>query len=151
MKKEINETKDTDSKELQTLDEKGNLNDNKEEEDHGPIKLSRSVRFLLFLIIVSTELFMNNSSGLLSSSSVAIKNQFKIGDKDFGLLGTSQGIGRVVGNLLYIYFNNKISAKIILAFSLIVKGLLAIIRITSYIVWKKRMVQKDIIWGKIMY
>jgi sugar phosphate permease len=127
MKKEINEAKDIDSKELQTLDEKGNLNDNKEEEDHGPIKLSRSVRFLLFLIIVSTELFMNNSSGLLSSSSVAIKNQFKIGDKDFGLLGTSQGIGRVVGNLLYIYFNNKISAKIILAFSLIVKGLLAII------------------------
>ena len=120
------EKDNTESTELQVLDQEGNPK--KEEEDiKGPIQLSRKVRFLLFILIVSTELFMNNSSGLLSSSSVAIKKQFNLGDKDFGLLGTSQGIGRVVGNLLYIYFNNKLSAKFIISFSLIVKGCLAII------------------------
>ena len=129
MEKNLNETEETNSKELQNLNEEGKADEvkDKEDENKGPIKLSRKVRYILFVIIVSTELFMNNSSGLLSSSSVAIKKQFNLGDKDFGLLGTSQGIGRVFGNLLYIYFNNKLSAKVILSFSLITKGVLAII------------------------
>ena len=120
------ENEKEESKELQTLDEEGKLQTT-EEDTKGPIVLSRKVRFILFIFIVSTELFMNNSSGLLSSASVAIKKEFNIGDKDFGLLGTSQGIGRVAGNLLYIYFNTKLSAKVILSFSLIAKGALAII------------------------
>ena len=120
------ENEKEESKELQTLDEEGKLQTT-EEDTKGPIKLSRKVRFILFIFIVSTELLMNNSSGLLSSASVAIKKEFNIGDKDFGLLGTSQGIGRVAGNLLYIYFNTKLSAKVILSFSLIAKGALAII------------------------
>ena len=129
MEKKLNEPEESNSKELQTLDEEGkpDLSKDQEEDNNSPIKLSRKVRYILFVIIVSTELFMNNSSGLLSSSSVAIKKQFNIGDKDFGLLGTSQGIGRVCGNLLYIYFNNKLSAKVILSFSLITKGALAIV------------------------
>ena len=129
MEKKLNEPDESNSKELQTLDEEGkpDLSKDQEEDNKGPIKLSRKVRYILFVIIVSTELFMNNSSGLLSSSSIAIKKQFNLGDKDFGLLGTSQGIGRVCGNLLYIYFNNKLSAKVILSFSLITKGVLAII------------------------
>ena len=124
-----NENENTDEKELQNLNIEGKQEEIKkdEEDNKGPIKLSRKVRFVLFIFIVSTELFMNNSSGLLSSSSVAIKKEFNIGDKDFGLLGTSQGIGRVAGNLLYIYFNNKLSSKVIISFSLIVKGALAII------------------------
>ena len=120
------ENEKEESKELQTLDEEGKLKTT-EEDTKGPIVLSRKVRFILFIFIVSTELFMNNSSGLLCSASVAIKKEFNIGDKDFGLLGTSQGIGRVAGNLLYIYFNTKLSAKVILSFSLIAKGALAII------------------------
>ena len=120
------ENEKEESKELQTLDEEGKLQTT-EEDTKGPIVLSRKIRFILFIFIVSTELFMNNSSGLLSSASVAIKKEFNIGDKDFGLLGTSQGIGRVAGNLLYIYFNTKLSAKVILSFSLIAKGALAII------------------------
>ena len=120
------ENEKEESKELQTLDEEGKLQTT-EEDTKGTIVLSRKVRFILFIFIVSTELFMNNSSGLLSSASVAIKKEFNIGDKDFGLLGTSQGIGRVAGNLLYIYFNTKLSAKVILSFSLIAKGALAII------------------------
>ena len=123
---EKKENEKEESKELQTLDEEGKLQ-NTEEDNKGPIKLSRKVRFILFIFIVSTELFMNNSGGLLSSASVAIKKEFNLGDKDFGLLGTSQGIGRVAGNLLYIYFNSKLSAKVILSFSLIAKGALAII------------------------
>ena len=120
------ENEKEESKELQTLDEEGKLQTT-EEDTKGQIVLSRKIRFILFIFIVSTELFMNNSSGLLSSASVAIKKEFNIGDKDFGLLGTSQGIGRVAGNLLYIYFNTKLSAKVILSFSLIAKGALAII------------------------
>ena len=126
MSEEKKENEKEESKELQTLDEEGKLQ-NTEEDNKGPIKLSRKVRFILFIFIVSTELFMNNSGGLLSSASVAIKKEFNLGDKDFGLLGTSQGIGRVAGNLLYIYFNSRLSAKFILSFSLIAKGALAII------------------------
>ena len=78
MEKNLNETEETNSKELQNLNEEGKADEvkDKEDENKGPIKLSRKVRYILFVIIVSTELFMNNSSGLLSSSSVAIKKQF---------------------------------------------------------------------------
>ena len=66
------ENEKEESKELQTLDEEGKLQTT-EEDTKGPIVLSRKIRFILFIFIVSTELFMNNSSGLLSSASVAIK------------------------------------------------------------------------------
>ena len=114
--------------ELRTLSEESESNQKTEEnDDNKTIKLSRKIRLILFVFIISTELFMNNSSGLLSSASVAIKKEFNIGDKDFGLLGTSQGIGRVAGNLFYIYFNNKFSPKYIISFSMLIKGTLAII------------------------
>ena len=116
------------SKELQTLDRGGSyVLPSEAEYENEVIKLSRKLRIILFFLVISTEFFMNISSGLLSSASVAIKKEFNIGDKDFGLLGTSQGIGRVFGNLLYIYFNNKLSAKYIISFSMLLKGALAII------------------------
>ena len=107
MKKDLADKENENSEELKTLDEKGEVKLSSEEDTNGPIKLSRKIRFFLFIIMISTELFMNNSGGLLSSSSIAIKKQFNIGDQSFGLLGTSQGIGRVVGNLLYIYIKNN--------------------------------------------
>ena len=114
--------------ELQSMTEESETVPKNEEEDGKiTIKLSRKIRLILFVFIISTELFMNNSSGLLSSASVAIKKEFNIGDKEFGLLGTSQGIGRVAGNLFYIYFNNKFSPKYIISFSMLIKGTLAII------------------------
>ena len=128
MDKNLNDAETIEPEELKTLDEEGKAKEGKEDLDkNAPIKLSRKVRYVLFFIIVSTEFFMNNSGGLLSSSSVVIKRQFNIKDKEFGLLGTSQGIGRVMGNLLYIYFNNKLSAQVILSFSMITKGALAIL------------------------
>ena len=128
MEKNLNDAETIEPEELKTLDQEGKVQEGKEDSDkNGPIKLSRKVRYVLFFIIVSTEFFMNNSGGLLSSSSVIIKRQFNIKDKEFGLLGTSQGIGRVIGNLLYIYFNNKLSAQVILSFSMITKGALAIL------------------------
>ena len=81
MEAKKNENENTDEKELQNLNIEGKQEEIKkdEEDNKGPIKLSRKVRFVLFIFIVSTELFMNNSSGLLSSSSVAIKKEFNIG------------------------------------------------------------------------
>ena len=61
MSEEKKENEKEESKELQTLDEEGKLQTT-EEDTKGPIKLSRKVRFILFIFIVSTELFMNNSS-----------------------------------------------------------------------------------------
>ncbi len=128
MEKNLNDEETIEPEELKTLDEEGKAQEAKENLDkNAPIKLSRKVRYALFFIMIATEFFMNNSGGLLSSSSVVIKRQFNIADKEFGLLGTSQGIGRVIGNLLYIYFNNRLSAKVIIAFSMITKGILAII------------------------
>ena len=56
------EEENSDTKELQNLNiERKQEEVKKDEEDNkGPIKLSRKVRFVLFIFIVSTELFMNN-------------------------------------------------------------------------------------------
>ena len=63
MEAKKNENENTDEKELQNLNIEGKQEEIKkdEEDNKGPIKLSRKVRFVLFIFIVSTELFMNNS------------------------------------------------------------------------------------------
>ena len=55
MEKKLNEPEESNSKELQTLDEEGkpDLSKDQEEDNKGPIKLSRKVRYILFVILIS--------------------------------------------------------------------------------------------------
>ena len=73
--------------------------------------------------MVTTEMAMNVSSGVLSAASRAIKKQYSMKDVEFGYFGLAQGIGRTLGNIFYTLLVNQISAKWFGGVFTIVKGL----------------------------
>ena len=75
---------------------------------------------------MSAELAISASSGILSLSSKAIKAQFKMNDKKFGMFGTMNGIGRSFGSFLYILISNKTNPKWMFIFFCTIKGLMCI-------------------------
>lgn len=104
----------------------------KEEEPPKKIVLNRCYRFFLFVILCSTEAMTNCSSGLLASASINIKKSLNLNDQQFGNFGTSNGIGRIVGSVLFTYFNNKFSRKWMYFFCVAIKGsLVCCFKLTS--------------------
>ena len=75
------------------------------------MKLSRCYRIFLFWIMLSAEGAMNISSGLLSSATKEIKLSLNMNDSKFGMFGTTNGLGRVIGSLLFGLLNLKCSRK----------------------------------------
>ena len=79
-------------------------------EDHQKkrkISLSRWYRVFLFWIMLSSEGAMNISSGLLSSATKEIKKSLNMNDSKFGMFGTANGLGRVIGSLMFGLLNIK--------------------------------------------
>ena len=75
------------------------------------VQLSRCYRLFLFFIMVSVEGAMNISSGLLSSATKEIKKSLKMNDAKFGMFGTANGLGRVIGSTLFGIYNLQFSRK----------------------------------------
>ena len=75
------------------------------------ISLSRLYRVFLFWIMLSSEGAMNISSGLLSSATKEIKKSLNMNDSKFGMFGTANGLGRVIGSLMFGLLNIKLSRK----------------------------------------
>jgi hypothetical protein len=88
------------------------------------VTLSRGYRIFLWACLVSVECAINNSSGLLSSASKVIKSTLHLNDKQFGLVGSANGLGRTIGSAVFIFVNTRMSAKYTCAFFTIVKGLI---------------------------
>ena len=76
-----------------------------------PVLLSRSYRFIAYLVMVSIEMAINVSSGVLSAASKTINKQSTMMDVEFGYFGLAQGIGRTIGSIFYTVMVNQISAK----------------------------------------
>ena len=87
-----------------------------------PVLLKRYYRFIAYLVMVSIEMAINVSSGVLSAASKTIKNQYSMLDVEFGYFGLAQGIGRTFGSIFYTTMVNQISAKWLGGAFSIVKG-----------------------------
>ena len=97
-----------------------------------PVLLKRYYRFIAYLIMVSIEMAMNISSGVLSSASKTIKIQNNMLDVEFGYFGFAQGIGRTLGSIFYTALVNQISAKWLGgAFTILKGGVLAAFELTQ--------------------
>ena len=69
------------------------------------IKLPRCYRLFLFFIVISVEGAMNISAGLMSSATKEIKISLNMNDAKFGMFGTLNGTGRVIGSMLFGMYN----------------------------------------------
>ena len=87
-----------------------------------PVLLNRTYRFIAYLVMVSIEMAINISSGVLSAASKSIKKQYTMMDVEFGYFGLAQGIGRTIGSIFYTVMVNQISAKWLGGAFSIVKG-----------------------------
>ena len=63
--------------------------------------------------MVTLEMAMNVSSGILSAASKSIKKTNYMTDVEFGYFGLAQGIGRTIGSILYTATVNILSARIL--------------------------------------
>ena len=86
--------------------------------------LSRGFRILLFFVLVSVEFAINISSGLLSSASKNIKKTLVMKDAEFGLFGTFNGLGLVIGSSIFIIIVNYFNRKWVFALFVLVKSFL---------------------------
>ena len=75
------------------------------------IKLPRCYRLFLFFIVISVEGAMNISAGLMSSATKEIKISLNMNDAKFGMFGTLNGTGRVIGSMLFGMYNLTVSRK----------------------------------------
>ncbi len=82
-----------------------------EQQKKRKINLSRCYRVFPFWIMLSSEGAMNISSGLLSSATKEIKKSLNMNDSKFGMFGTANGLGRVIGSLMFGLLNLKVSRK----------------------------------------
>ena len=106
-----NKSKPKEENETQEFPQKGN-----------PVLLSRTYRLIAFFVMVTIEMAINVSSGVLSAASKTIKKQYTMLDVEFGYFGLAQGIGRTFGSIFYTVMVNQISAKWLGGAFSIVKG-----------------------------
>lgn len=66
------------------------------------IRLSRYVRFVIFVVLVGLSIVMSGDNGVVSSCSEEIKRDLQLSDAEYGLFGSLPGTGRIIGSLVFM-------------------------------------------------
>ena len=83
-------------------------------------KLSENVIWLLMYILSTIHGLMVIVPGMLSSCIVEMKEEFGLTDKQFGLFGSVNGFGSVIGSLAFTLVIEKISHKCLISTMLLI-------------------------------
>jgi len=105
---------------------KRDSNENIEDITNEPSKpyiFNSTYRLILYLVLLSTEMALNISSGLISSSSKAIKSAFLLNDKEFGFIASANAIGRGIGSILFTLLINYLNRKNIFLIFVLLKSI----------------------------
>lgn len=122
----LDSAQSTTLQERTTIDSVSTYSPKAKKVQNSQIPLSRTTRFILFLIMISLEGSMNISSGLLSSASKSIKSSLNLNDKQFGMFGTANGLGRMLGSSIFIALNQRVNRKFLLILFCVLKGIFLI-------------------------
>ena len=76
--------------------------------------LYKSIRILVYCLLLFCVILINISAGLFPSSSIEIKNHLSISDFNFGLFFLFSSFGKILGSLLFFSLRNLNSRKILL-------------------------------------
>lgn len=79
--------------------------------DNVPLRLSRVIRFIIFMVLVILSIVMSGDNGIVSSCSEEIKRDLNLNDKEYGLFGSLPGTGRIFGSVIFMFilsiFDNR--------------------------------------------
>ena len=86
------------------------------------VVLKRSVRWIIMALYIIINMLMMIDTGLLSSASTKIKQSLNIDDKKFGLFGSCNHTGRIIGTILFMFIFNKFNRKNLLIIPLYINS-----------------------------
>ena len=115
-------------------DENNNINNinsinGKEKSIHKENKLIlyKSIRILVYFLLLLSIILINLSSGLFPSSSVDIKNHLNISDFQFGQFFLYSSFGKIVASLLFMKLRNINNRKILLIITSLINSIITFI------------------------
>ncbi len=86
-------------------------------------KLSENIIWLLMYVISLIHGLMCIANGILSSCVTEIKTEFDLNDQRYGMLGTINGFGSLIGSIAFIFVIEKIDHKYLICSMLITNSL----------------------------
>ena len=75
------------------------------------VVLKRSIRWLIMFLFILINMVMMIDTGLFSSASTKIKHTLNIDDKKFGLFGSCNHSGRILGTIAFMFIFNLFNRK----------------------------------------
>ena len=88
--------------------------------DRLPILLSKKIIWILLVLISLNHAFLYISPGILSSGITQIKYEMKLSDEAFGLFGTINGLGSLIGSIIFTLIIEKVNHKHLIVLVLII-------------------------------
>ena len=85
--------------------------------------LDRGIRWIIMILFVLINVLMMMDNGLLSSASSIIKKTLKVNDQLFGLFGSCNHSGRIIGTIIFMIIFNTFNRKYLLLLPLYINTL----------------------------
>lgn len=82
--------------------------------------LSKKIIWILMILISLTHALIYISPGILSSCITQIKIELDLSDEQFGLFGTINGFGALIGSLVFTLIIEKVNHKVLITSALII-------------------------------
>ena len=90
--------------------------------DRKEFSLNKGIRWSLMTIFTLLYVVLMLNVGIFNAATSQIKKDFKLDNKEFGLLGTFNGGGRIIGTLLFMIIINKYNRKFVIIIPLLINA-----------------------------
>ena len=119
---------------------KNNKNNNSNENSYSLQKenkfiLYKSIRILVYFLLLFTIILINISSGLFPSSSIDIKETLQISDFQFGQFFLYSSFGKIIASLIFIKLKKLTNRKIFLIFVTLINSAIFFVFYNSKNFW----------------
>ena len=118
-----------------------NTNNNDTDENKNNIQkenkfvLYKSIRILMYCLLLLSIILINISSGIFPSASIDIKTHLKISDCEFGQFFLFSSLGKIIGSLLFLKIKKLHNRKIFLILTTLINSIIFFIFHYSNIFW----------------
>ena len=86
------------------------------------VVLKRNIRWIIMILYFLINIIMMIDTGLFSSASTKIKQNLNIDDKKFGLFGSCNHSGRILGTIIFMFIFNIVNRKKLLLIPLYINS-----------------------------
>ena len=90
--------------------------------DRKEFSLNKGIRWSLMTIFTLLYVVLMLNVGIFNAATTQIKKDFNLDNKEFGLLGTFNGGGRIIGTLLFMIIINKYNRKFVIIIPLLINA-----------------------------